>query len=321
MCPGRTWQHVNADAAGWSSEGLRRANAVARGLGTDSFVVIQGGKLIWRYGTPSQPTNIHSVRKSIASILFGIAHDTGTMRLDTTLGQLGVDDHKRLSATEKTATVRDLLSARSCIYHEAAYETQEMEEKRPERHSCRPGERWFYNNWDFNALGTIYGLQTGRSLFDALDEQLARPLGFEDFNKSAHTRFHTEPASRHPAYLINLSALDLARIGLLMARGGDWCGRRIVSKAWVAESTSAISQTDRSTGYGYMWWVADNGRQFRVQFEGKTFSARGSRGQFLIVNPATDLVIVHRVDSGVRGKKVGSRDFGELLATIMAARL
>ena len=81
----------------------------------------------------------------------------------------GIDDNQGLSPTEKTATIRNLISARSCIYHQAAYETKEQIGRRPERHSCRPGERWFYNNWDFNALGTIYQTVAGVTLFLASD--------------------------------------------------------------------------------------------------------------------------------------------------------
>jgi CubicO group peptidase (beta-lactamase class C family) len=319
-CPAARWERVPPSTAGWSPKRLRDADAIAQQLDTDSYVVVQGGRIVWEFGSTSLPSNVHSVRKSIASVLFGIAHDQGEVNLGQNLAQLGIDDvNDRLSAVEKMATVRDLLSARSCIYHKAAYETQGMQQKRPERHSCRPGEQWYYNNWDFNALGTIYGLVTGRSIFDGLEEQLAKPLQFENFDKARDTQFHSERVSQHPAYLIRLSALDLARIGLLMVRGGDWCGRRIVSRRWVEESTSAVSETDRATGYGYLWWVGENGRQFHVQFPGRTFSARGNHGQFLIVNPAMDLVIVHRVNSDIPDAKVGSSDFGKLLKTIMAA--
>jgi CubicO group peptidase (beta-lactamase class C family) len=320
-CPGLTWQRVSPNSAGWSSKGLKDADALAREIGTDSYVVIQGGKIIWEYGAANLPTSVHSVRKSIASVLFGIANDEGKVHLDRTLAELGIDDiGEALSATEKTATVRILLSARSCIYHKAASENESMERKRPERHSCKPGEQWYYNNWDFNSLGTIYKAETGRTIFDDLDQRLAKPLQFEHFDMARDTQFHKEPESVHPAYRMRLSALDLARIGLLMARGGDWCGRRIVSSRWVDESTSAISQTDRATGYGYLWWVGANGKQFEVKFPGRTYSARGNHGQFMIVNPAMDLVIVHRVNSDVRGAKVGSKDFGRLLKTIMAAK-
>jgi len=57
--------------------------------------------------------------------------------------------------------VRMLLEARSGVYHAALYETPAMAKQRPARGSHEPGTFWYYNNWDFNALGTIYEHATG----------------------------------------------------------------------------------------------------------------------------------------------------------------
>ena len=323
ICPGATWERVTPKDAGWSAGTLKKADAIAKELDTDNYLVVSGGKVVWEYGDTALATNVHSVRKSIASILFGTAGDRGQMPLERTLANLGIDDHQGLSPIEKSATIRHLLSARSCIYLNAAYESREQAKLRPERHSCRPGERWYYNNWDFNALGTIYHHVIGKTLFEAFESEIAGPLQLEHFRRSEHTAFHREDVSRHPAYLFRLSALDMARIGLLMARGGDWCGKRIVSRRWVEESTRNISDTNRdkrTSGYGYLWWVGEDGKQFGVTFNGHTFSARGVRGQYMIVNPADDLVIVHRVDTDVKGQRVRSSEFQELAQAIMAAR-
>jgi CubicO group peptidase (beta-lactamase class C family) len=323
VCPGATWQRIAPKDGGWSARRLKKADAIAKELDTDSYLVVSGGKVVWEYGDTALVSNVHSVRKSIASILFGIARDRKQMPFDRTLADLGIDDHQGLSATEKTATIRHLISARSCVYHPAAYESREQVKLRPERHSCRPGERWYYNNWDFNALGTIYQTVTGHTLFDAFESEIARPLQLEHFRVGEHTTFHREERSRHPAYLFRLSALDMARIGLLMARGGDWCGKRIVSKHWVQESTRRVSDTNRdkrTSGYGYLWWVGEDGRQLGAAFNGTTFSARGVRGQYMIVNPADDLVIVHRVDTDVKGQRVRSSEFQDLAQAIAAAR-
>ncbi|MGE0723644.1 MAG: serine hydrolase domain-containing protein [Alphaproteobacteria bacterium] len=321
VCPGARWEMAAPAAAGWSEERLRAADAIARAMDTDGYLVASGGRVVWTYGAVDVPGNLHSVRKSIASLLFGIAADRGQVPRDRTLADLGIDDVGGLSEVERKATVRDVLAARACVFHPAAYETETQRTTRPARGSCAPGERWHYNNWDFNAAGTIYQRLTGRTLFDAFEDEIARPLAFAHFRKGEHTRFHREDASVHPAYLFRLSALDMARIGLLMARGGDWCGRRIVSTAWIEESTAAISATDRlHAAYGYMWWVGEDGRQLGGVFGSKAFSARGARGQFILVHPASDLVIVHRVDTDVRGRQVRGADFAQLVRTILSAR-
>ena len=313
--PGEKWENAaSPEFLGWSSEGLRSADAFARTLQTDAYLVVQHGVIVHEYGDTARATNIHSMRKSILSVLTGIYRDRGMVALDRTLAELGIDDNRGgLTPVERQATVRQLLEARSGIYHSAAYETSDMAAKRPARSSFRPGEHWYYNNWDFNALGTIFRRFTGKSVFESLRDDLAGPLQFEDFDYRADTHFEFESASEHPAYVMRLSARDLARIGLLMCRKGVWRDHRIVSENWVAESTTSYSETDEpGRGYGYLWWV-NTGRG--------TFSANGHRGQIMIVNPARDLVFVHKVDTEKdRARKVSSRQLMELLDLVTNAR-
>ena len=52
-----------------------------------------------------------------------------------------------------------------------------MDELRPARFSHAPGTFWYYNNWDFNALGAIYEHAAGDSVFGAFNREIARPIG------------------------------------------------------------------------------------------------------------------------------------------------
>ena len=98
------------------------------------------------------------------------------------VGELGVDDNEpALTASEKRATVADLLKSRSGVYHPALYETPAMAAARPARGSHAPGSFWYYNNWDFNAAGEIYRRCTGRGIHEAFLEDIARPLGMLDY--------------------------------------------------------------------------------------------------------------------------------------------
>lgn len=312
--PGERWEEVSSpEVLGWSSEMLRIADDFARKIQTDAYLVVQKGVIVHEYGDTTRATNIHSMRKSILSVLMGIYRDRGAVDLDKTLADLGMDDKQGLSPVERQATVRQLLQARSGVYHPAAYETAKMSAARPARGSCKPGEHWYYNNWDFNALGTIFQKFTGKTVFESLCEDLAEPLQFENFRCNLDTRFQFEGASVHPAYIMRLSARDLARLGLLMARNGIWKGRRIVSEQWITDSTTSYSETDRpGRGYGYLWWV--NLRQ-------GTFSANGHKGQHVLVNPASDLVIVHKVDSEHDSHRVVTgRQLTKLLNCILNAK-
>jgi CubicO group peptidase (beta-lactamase class C family) len=264
---------------------------------------------------------IHSVLRWTFSMVVGVclpslmvAEDWSTEKL----AELGIDDKEpSLTEREKTATVGSLLKARSGIYHPALYETAAMAAKRPERGAHAPDTFWYYNNWDFNALATIFDQET----VEEFEEKICRPLGLRDFKRRRDTRDVTGNDSVHRAYLFQLSTRDLARFGQLMLQNGRWNDKQIVPESWVRESTVSYSDVGSSGGYGYMWWVAAQGKHFPgVTLPEGSYSARGYRGQYLVVVPKWNLVVCHRVNTHQKGTVVSKTDFGKLLAMILAAR-
>ena len=128
------------------------------------------------------------MRKSILSALYGPHEFSGTIATSKTLGQLGIDDKEpSLTDAEHNATIADLLKARSGIYHPALYETAAMAAKRPKRGSHAPGTFWYYNNWDFNALCTIFENLTGRGIFEEFEDRIAKPLGMQALVRSTRS--------------------------------------------------------------------------------------------------------------------------------------
>jgi CubicO group peptidase (beta-lactamase class C family) len=193
-----------------------------------------------------------------------------------------------------------------------------MKEKRPERGSHPAGTFWFYNNWDFNALGTILRRQTGEDTFAAVERSLARPLQMQDFTAS-DGKYVYDKASEHPAYTMKFSARDLARFGWLYLNKGQWSGQTVVPADWVAESTRAhTSNARRGIAYGYLWWVSEGGKQFGANTGAEAISARGSGGQYIIVAPARKIVVVHVNDTD-ENDKLESDEFRNLLQRIFAA--
>jgi N-acyl-D-amino-acid deacylase len=321
--PGENWERWNSpEAAGWSSAGLKKAREYAAGLKTAAMMIVQGGRIVDEWGATERQFNCHSMRKSILSALFGPHTLTGRIRLSASLGELGIDDNEpSLTEKEKTATVKELLQARSGIYHPALYETAGMAARRPLRGSHDPGTFWYYNNWDFNAVCSIFENLTGRGVYEEFEDRLVGPLQMQDFNRDQHTGYVTGDDSVHPAYPFKLSARDLARFGLLFARGGRWNDEQVIPHGWVIESTRSYSTTSGGGGYGYMWWVSANGKFYpNVSLPDGSFAAHGYRGHKILVVPEWDLVIVHRVDTFKREGSVGSGDFGKLLDLVLAAR-
>lgn len=304
-----------ADPAGWSMPKLGAVEEASKALRPTAFVIVQNGKVIASWGDVSAKINVASVRKSVLSALYGIAVSQGRIDLSKSLASLGIDDKAPgLTDTEKTATVRDLLMARSGIYHPAAHETKAIKRKRPQRGSHAPGSFWFYNNWDFNTLGTIYRQLTGGDIFQDFETKIARPIGMEDYLPS-DGRYATEAASEHPAYPFRLSARDAARFGQLYLNGGSWAGKQIVPAAWVKESTTAYSWTKRGRqGYGYMWWVLPP-----EEWGPDAAYASGFGGQIIAYVPAKKLVVVQMVDLKQNPRGIKASDFLELLKQIAAA--
>jgi CubicO group peptidase (beta-lactamase class C family) len=281
---------------------------------------MQRSVVVAAWGDIAHRSNLHSSRKSLLDSLIGIAVAEGKINLDDTLEKLGIDDKKpSLTAAEKQATVRELLEARSGVYHHAAYETTGMKEQRPPRGSHAHGTFWYYNNWDFNTLGHIYEQATGARIFDAFYREIAQPIGMQDFRpRDGH--YVTDPDSRYPAYLFNLSARDFARFALLYLRGGRWNGVQVVSEDWVKASTEPYSDAP-SGGYGYLWWTGDaaSGAPPAIPFPPGSFWAEGHLGQYAVVVPSLDLVIVNRVDGDMTKRTVSKREMSRLVQMIVAA--
>ena len=197
-----------------------------------------------------------------------------------------------------------------------------MKAEKPERHSHAPGNFYYYNNWDFNALGTIFELETGERIFQAFNLRVAKPLQMQDF-EIGDLNYFGGPESIHPAYPFRITARDLARFGLLLLRNGRWNEKQIIPESWVEESTRTHTQTDRlieGGGYGYMWWTGEGESLFpNVKVHGHCFFAAGYGGHYVIVLPYADLVVVHRVDTDLPDRRVDLDQMGYLLRLILSA--
>ncbi|ERJ58644.1 serine hydrolase domain-containing protein [Sphingobacterium paucimobilis] len=325
--PDKKWAVVkNPEELGLSKTKLLEAKKHADRSNTSAVMIIVNGKVAYQWGEVDRKYNSHSIRKSIISAMYGKYISEGIVDKNATMGDLGIDDNEGLSDTEKKATVLDLLKARSGVYHPALYESESMKKTKPARFSVRPGTHWYYNNWDFNVLGTIFEQKTGKRFFNALQEDIARPIGMEDY-EPADGSYVSGKESKHRAYPIRITARDLGRFGLLMLNKGNWNGRQVIDSAWVYESTRYHSDATLSgtSGYGYMWWVARNFNKYPhfngVELPESAYSARGAGGHYLVIIPDYDMVIVHRVDTDIPGNRVAAKDFNTLLQMILDSRI
>ena len=287
---------------------------------TTSLMVAHGHDVVFRYGPIDRPSVIASARKSLLAMLYGKPVEDGTIRLDATLADLGVDDIGGLLPIEREARVRDLLTARSGVYHPAANPGDDSAAA-PPRGSQQPGTYFLYNNWDFNAAGDIYEQLTHRDLYQAFSEDLAVPLGIEDFHVDREHRSGDATRSRHLAYHFHLSARDMARVGELMLAHGAWNGQQLVPADWTTTITTPVTRAAdihpphtarKHIDYGMLWWIPEEPQDSPLA---GSYFAWGYFGQFILVVPKRDLVIVHKYDTHAPiGAKIAHLDAPDFLA-------
>ncbi|MEE8377108.1 MAG: serine hydrolase [Candidatus Aminicenantaceae bacterium] len=299
--PGDLWERIaDPSSVGYSAEGLEKVREYTKTIDTTSLLIIVGGKVLFEYGDLEKLSYLASCRKSILSILYGKYVFDGTIRLNTTLEDLGITDIGGLLDVEKKATIDHLITARSGIYHPASNSGDNTADA-PPRGSQQPGEYFLYNNWDFNLAGYIFEKLTHQIIYDSLEHDLAIPLNMQDFNRLGQKKSGNLTKSLYPAYHIWLSTRDMARIGYLMLRDGIWNGRQVVPTSWVkrirrvktpVEEMNPAPYKEGSFGYGYMWWVWD-GPKAGPHFKG-AYTASGAYGQYITVLPVLDMVIAHK---------------------------
>ena len=261
---GTPWAfHDDPSHAGFVTEELVEVEQLADGFATDAIVVVVDGKVAWEYGDTTELSYLASVRKSVLAMLYGPYVTDGTIDLDLTIDELGMDEPSGLLPIEKRARVRHLLQARSGVYHPASNPGDNLDSA-PERGSKEPGSYYLYSNWDFNAAGGAFELITGQNIYDAFGEKLAKPLGFEHWIRLIHIKNGDTDRSRYQAYHMVFSTRDMARLGELMLRDGNWHGEQILTKEWVDTIRALITPNqdmnpaevrDSEFGYGYMWWI------------------------------------------------------------------
>ncbi len=302
--PPSTWWR--ADVQRTQSPACRAALAdvreTLRHSPTTTLMAAHGRDVVFSVGPIDRPSVIASARKSLLAMLYGRPVEQGTIRLDDTLADLGIDDLGGLLPVERQARVRDLLAARSGVYHPAANPGDRSADA-PPRGSQPPGTYFLYNNWDFNAAGDIYEQRTGRNLYQAFAQDIATPLGLEDWHPEREHRSGDATRSIHLAYHFHLSARDMARIGELMLAHGAWNGQQLVPADWTATITTPVTRAAdmhpavdarRRIDYGYLWWIPE--RPADSPLAGSYF-AWGYFGQFILVVPKRDMVIVHKLDT------------------------
>jgi CubicO group peptidase (beta-lactamase class C family) len=296
----------------------KRLELLLDDFATDALVVTQDGRPLIHYGHVDDIFNLASMRKSLLSALYGIRVANRTIDLSLTLEQLQVNDTTpQLTAAEKTATIQDLLKLRSGVYHVANYEGTTAKDERPLRGSHAPGTFYYYNNWDANALGTIYRQLTHQDIFQDFKDLIADPIGMTRFKVSDCEYNPPDEDSIHPAYVFHMNSIDLEKFVQLYLRNGNWNGTQIVPSHWIEQSLTAYSRLPDGNGLGYFWEVAMGGKLYGVDVGEAAFAFSGGPGHYMVGIPAQNKTVVHALRYNVPGKAtLPTERFAQLLELI-----
>ena len=198
--PAAEWdRHARPEAAGFCPAGLDTVTARARELSTTAIMAVVGGRVSTSTATLTTVSYLASVRKSMLSMLYGNYVESGSNPPEQDARRSEHRRQRRPPPLEKQATIADLLGARSGVYHAASNRGDNLADA-PPRGSQKPGTYYLYSNWDFNALGTIFEQETGQNIYDALERDLARPIGMQDFDRATHRR-NGDATTSHPPRL------------------------------------------------------------------------------------------------------------------------
>ncbi|MDY8135999.1 serine hydrolase [Aquimarina sp. 2201CG5-10] len=298
-------KHTSLAETGFTQQKLDSLrNYIDENLTTTGMIILKNGKLLFEYGDVQDLSYLASVRKSILSMLYGKYVENGIIDLDETIGDIGVEEDSKLTEVEKSATVYDIINSRSGVFYTPVNPGSDNNNIL-ERGSKNPGEYFVYNNWDYNVAGYIFEKKTGKDIYQELEEKLAIPLGFQDWNIKNQKKQYNKNKSRYPAYHMYISVRDMAKIGQLMLNKGKWNGKQLISESWIEKITSTVTKTEEinerkgltksspyQLSYGYMWWIIDNIKH-HPDFEG-AYHASGYAGQYITVIPKLNMVVAHK---------------------------
>jgi CubicO group peptidase (beta-lactamase class C family) len=274
-------------------------NKLLKRLNTVAIVVIKNGSLVyekyWGGYSDSSLSNSFSMAKSITSLLIGAAIKEGKIKsVDEAVGNYLPEFKEGLAATLK---IKDLLTMSSgsnwdeayanpfSVTTEAYYGSDLRKTATGVTIKKEPGTYHSYKSGDTELLALILEKATGKSLSEYASEKLWQPLGAEH---PALWSTDRKDGVEKAYCCFNSNARDFARIGQLMLDSGRWKGIAIIDPVYYSQSIAPCSIPDESgrpcNYYGYQWWIAP-------AYPG-VFYARGILGQYTIVIPSNNIVIV-----------------------------
>ena len=246
---------------------------------------------------------IRSASKSFTSALIGIAIREGFIRgVDQKMMEFFPEyDSPNLDPRKREITIEHLLTMKSGLDYTESDDhsgifnekTNWLREAINLRQLYNPGERFNYASVNTNILAGIIAKASKMSAREVAQKYLFGPMKISDRG------WDQDPQGYHLGGTgMYFTPRDLARFGYLYLHNGTDGSRSVVPAEWVAQSLQTRAErnfvwgTLQNVNYGYQWWTGTSGQD-------SLFFAAGFGGQFIIVAPRKDMVIVTTANPNV----------------------
>jgi hypothetical protein len=264
-----------------------------------SFMFLRHGKVIaegwWNPYSRNLKHSMYSVSKSFTSTAIGFAVSEKLLRVDDKVISFFPEDlPDTLSAYLSELRVKDLLTMSVGQEPDPTGKVVTTDSNwikaflsLPIIH--QPGTKFLYNTLATYMLSAIVQKVTGQRVIDYLKPRLFVPLQIQGVDWEVDPR-----GINTGGWGLRIKTEDMAKFGQLYLNKGNWNGKQILPRAWVEEATTikieqqpdfAQAKKDSSDwlqGYCYKFWRCRH----------NAFRADGAYGQFIVIMPDQDAVIV-----------------------------
>jgi CubicO group peptidase (beta-lactamase class C family) len=288
-----TWDYGDRQ---WTVESYMRENRAS------GVLVLKDGKIVLeRYGLGRRPEDrwtSFSVAKSLTSTLVGAAIQDGKIT--------GPDDLVTKYVPELAGsaydgvTVKELLMMSSGVKWNEDYTDPKSDVAQAGftgsepgmdplvsymRHLPRdaaPGKKWHYDTGETDMVGILISNAVGEPLSQYLSEKIWKTYGME---QDAVWMVDASGKQERGGCCISMTLRDYARVGQFILDGGKAQGRQVVPSWWVTQATNKEIDNG-SSGYGYFWWIRENGSYEAVGIFGQSITTFRDDRLIIVINSA-----------------------------------